>query len=97
MTGPEGDKHAGYWNVTAVDEPRSFAFDDGFADLDFAPNPVMPVSKCVYTFTAHDGGTRATFVSTFGSAEALQKVLDMGVVEGASAAINQVDDLLAAT
>ena len=21
MTGPEGDKHAGYWQVTAVDEP----------------------------------------------------------------------------
>ena len=42
MTGPEGDKHAGYWDVTAVDEPRSFSFDDGFADLDFNPNPAMP-------------------------------------------------------
>ena len=35
------------------------------------------------------------FVSTFESVEALQQVLDMGVVEGASAAINQIDDLLA--
>ena len=43
MTGPDGDKHAGYWDVTAVDEPRSFSFDDGFADLDFNPNPAMPV------------------------------------------------------
>ena len=96
MTGPTGDKHAGYWQITAVDEPHSFSFVDGFADLDFTPNPAMPVSRNAYTFTAHDGGTRATYVSTYESAEALQKVLDMGVVEGATSAINQVDDLVAA-
>ncbi|WKG03508.1 SRPBCC domain-containing protein [Mycolicibacterium sp. HK-90] len=96
MTGPEGEKYAGYWEITAVDEPTSFAFDDGFADEDFNPNPDMPVSKNVYTFAEHNGGTRAVYVSTYASAEALQQVLDMGVVEGASSAINQIDDLLAA-
>ena len=95
MTGPEGDKHAGYWRITAVDEPRSFAFEDGFADLDFTPNPAMPVSANVFTFTASDGGTRAVYVSTYETAEGLQQVLDMGVVEGTSAAINQIDVLLA--
>jgi hypothetical protein len=49
----------------------------------------------VYAFEAIDGGTRATFTSTYDSAEALQKVLDMGVVEGASAAIGQIDTLVA--
>ncbi|MEX3654163.1 MULTISPECIES: SRPBCC family protein [Mycolicibacterium] len=96
MTGPEGEKYAGYWAVTAVDEPAGFSFDDGFADEDFNPNPEMPVSKNVYTFSEHDGGTRAVYVSTYASAEALQQVLDMGVVEGASLAINQIDGLLAA-
>ena len=96
MTGPEGDKHAGYWDVTAVDEPRSFAFDDGFADLDFNPNPDLPVTRSVFRFAPHDGGTRATYVSTYDTAEGLQQVLDMGVVEGASSAINQIDYLLAA-
>jgi uncharacterized protein YndB with AHSA1/START domain len=95
MTGPEGDKFAGYWQITAVDEPRSFSFDDGFADLDFTPNRAMPVSKNAYTFTEHEGGTRATYMSTFESADALQKVLDMGIVEGATSAINQIDDLVA--
>ncbi|WP_245730475.1 SRPBCC family protein [Micromonospora pallida] len=95
MTGPEGDKHAGYWLVKSVDEPRGFTFDDGFADLDFNPNPDLPVSENVYAFTAHNGGTRATYVGTYASAEALQQVLDMGVVEGASGAINQIDELLA--
>ncbi|MFD3811713.1 SRPBCC domain-containing protein [Rhodococcus sp. NPDC058639] len=96
MSGPEGEKYPGYWEVTAVDEPRSFSFSDGFADQDFNPDPNLPVSVNVYTFTAHDGGTRATYVSTYESAEALEKVVDMGIVEGSSSAIGQIDDLIAA-
>ncbi|OBK16906.1 SRPBCC family protein [Mycobacterium asiaticum] len=95
MTGPDGDKHGGYWEITDVDEPRSFSFLDGFADQDLNPNPAMPVCRNVFTFAEHDGGTRAIFVSTYESAEALQQVLDMGVVEGSSQAINQIDDLVA--
>jgi hypothetical protein len=34
-------------------------------------------------------------VATYASAEALQQVLDMGVVEGSTLAINQIDELLA--
>ncbi|MFG1785480.1 SRPBCC domain-containing protein [Rhodococcus oryzae] len=95
MTGPDGEKFAGYWQITAVDAPTSFSFDDGFADLDFNSNPELPVSKNVFTFSEHEGGTRATYVSTYESAEALQQVLDMGVIEGASSAINQIDELIA--
>jgi uncharacterized protein YndB with AHSA1/START domain len=97
MTSPEGEKHYGWWKITSVDEPRTFEFTDGFAaDDTFAPLDGMPVSTCVYAFEAIDGGTRATFTSTYESAEALQQVLDMGVVEGASSAIDQVDGLVAA-
>ncbi|NME77970.1 SRPBCC domain-containing protein [Rhodococcus sp. 105337] len=96
MSGPEGEKYPGYWEVTAVDEPTSFSFSDGFADADFNPDPILPVSVNVYTFTEHDGGTRATYVSTYESAEALEKVVDMGIIEGSSSAIGQIDDLIAA-
>lgn len=96
MTGPEGDQHAGFWAITAVDEPRGFEFDDGFADLDFIQIPDMPVSHNVFTFEPIDTGTRATYVSTYASAEGLQQVLDMGVVEGSTESINQIDGLLAA-
>lgn len=96
MTSPEGERYYGYWEVGSVDEPSGFTFDDGFAlDEQFTKNTDLPVSKNVFTFVEHDGGTRATYVSTYASAEALQAVLDMGVVEGASAAINQIDDLVA--
>ncbi len=96
MTSPEGEKYYAYWTVTGVEEPRRFTFEDGFAlDASFTPNTEMPVASNDYTFTEVDGTTRATFTGTYASAEALQKVLDMGVVEGSTAAINQIDDLLA--
>lgn len=96
MTGPEGDKHAGWWEILSIDEPRSFSFRDGFADLEFNKNEGAPVSHNEYRFEPAGDGTRATYVSTYDTAEGLQQVLDMGVVEGATGAINQIDDLLAA-
>lgn len=96
MTGPDGERFAGWWLITAVDEPHGFAFDDGFADEEFNPRPELPVSHNAYSFRANDAGTLATFVSSFDSAEALQQVLDMGIEEGATLAINQIDALLAA-
>ncbi|KUI47976.1 polyketide cyclase [Mycobacterium sp. GA-1199] len=96
MTGPDGEKYGGYWKVTAVDEPHSFSFEDGFADENLKPATDMPVAHSVYTFEAiGDAATRATYVSTYESAEGLQKVLEMGVEEGTAQAINQIDELLA--
>ncbi|MFC3687928.1 SRPBCC family protein [Aquipuribacter hungaricus] len=94
MTSPEGEKFAGVWDIRTVDETTQFTFEDAFADEYFVVDPDMPVSRNCYAFAAHDGGTRATYTSTYASAEALQQVLDMGVVEGASSAINQIDSLL---
>ena len=66
----------------------------GIADLN--PAGDMPVSHNTYAFESTDGGTRATFVSVYDSAEGLQQVLAMGVEEGATTAINQIDAFLAA-
>lgn len=96
MTGPDGEKYAGWWQITGVDEPNGFEFDDGFADADLNPLPDMPVSHNTFSFAPHEGGTRATYVSVYETAEGLQRVLDMGVEEGATLSINQIDDFLAA-
>jgi len=96
MTSPEGEKYYGFWIVTAVDEPNSFSFEDGFAaDDSFTPVDDLPASQNLYTFEAVDGGTRATFITTYRSAEALQQAIEMGVLEGASSAIGQIDALVA--
>lgn len=97
MTSPEGEKYFGYWEVGEVDEPRSFAFDDGFAkDEQGTPAGELPVSHGRITFEPTESGTRLVAVSTYDSAEALQQVLDMGVVEGTKGAMDQIDGLLAA-
>jgi uncharacterized protein YndB with AHSA1/START domain len=94
MTSPEGERFAGFWDITETNEPKGFSFEDGFADLEFNPTPDMPVGKNVFTFAEHDGGTRATYVCTNATAEAFQQVLDMGMAEGMTSALNQIDELL---
>lgn len=95
MTSPDGEKFAGYWDITGVEPTTRFTFKDGFATEDLTPNPDLPVSQNVYAFASAGGGTRAVFTSTFESAEALQTVLDMGMEEGARSSINQIDGFLA--
>lgn len=95
MTGPEGQKFGGYWDIETVEAPGRFSFNDGFADADLQPVESMPVSANVFTFEATDAGTRAVYLSTYATVEGLQQVLDMGVEEGATAAINQIDAFLA--
>lgn len=96
MTAPDGQKYGGWWRITAVDEPHSFRFDDGFADADLKDTPDGPVAHNTYTFESQGDGARATYVSVFDSAEDLQTVLDMGTEEGSTMAMNQIDDFLAA-
>lgn len=96
MTSPEGEKFAGLWNVTAVDEGKGFAFEDAFADAEFNAVPDMPVSENDYRFESGGPGTVATYTSVYASAEALQQVLDMGMIDGATSAIAQIDDYLVA-
>ncbi|MEH3067314.1 MAG: SRPBCC domain-containing protein [Aeromicrobium erythreum] len=96
MTGPEGQRFGGWWEVTAVDAPHGFDFRDGFADDDLQPVEGMPVSTNTFRFEPIEGGTRAVYTSTYETLEALQQVIDMGVEEGSRLAIDQIDVLLAA-
>ncbi len=96
MTSPEGEKYPGIWDIKTVDEPAGFTFEDAFADQEFNAVAEMPVSQNSYAFAAAAAGTRATFVTTYSTVEALQQVLDMGVIEGATSAINQIDEFLTA-
>ena len=96
LTGPDGEKFYGFWRITEVDEPTSFTFEDGFAlDDTFTENPDLPVGTNTFTFEPDGEGTRMTAVTTYPTAEALQQVLNMGVIEGATSAMGQIDGLLA--
>jgi len=95
MTGPDGDQARGWWRVIAVDAPRRLEFEDGFADDAGEPNPDMPVMNMVVTLTeSTSGSTRLAIETRFPSTEAMARVLEMGMEEGMSEALGQIDALL---
>jgi uncharacterized protein YndB with AHSA1/START domain len=96
MTGPEGEKSAGYWDVLDVVAPHRFVVNDGFADDTGQPNPELPTTRMELELTERaGGGTTMTVVSTFASSEAMQQVLAMGMEEGMREAMGQMDGVLA--
>jgi uncharacterized protein YndB with AHSA1/START domain len=96
MTGPEGDQPRGYWDVIETDPPRSLLFRDGFANDDGTPNDAMPRNEARVTIEEIGGGrTRMSIESHFPSAEAMDQVLAMGMEEGITQAVGQIDAILA--
>jgi len=96
MTGPEGDQARGWWRVTSVDPPTSLQFTDGFATADGTPNEAMPVITVDVSLSERDGGTRMEIRSTYESREELDKLIEMGMLEGLQQSVGQMDALLAA-
>jgi len=94
MTGPAGETPRGWWRIDAIDKPRRLDFANGLAGDDGEPAlDVEPMSGYV-TFEATDGGTRMTAVTQFIDAAQMQTMLDMGMQEGMTQAIGQIDALL---
>jgi uncharacterized protein YndB with AHSA1/START domain len=96
MTGPEGDQPKGFWDVVEVDPPRGLAFRDGFANDDGTPNTDLPSSKARVRIEEIDTGrTRMSIETQFPSTEAMERVLAMGMEQGLTQAVGQIDAILA--
>lgn len=96
MTGPEGQRMYGCWQLTAVDEPSRIEFLDAFTDEAGTPKPDEPTNVTLATFAERDGGgTRMVIQSTFPSADAMAQLLEMGMEQGLTEAMGQIDALLA--
>jgi uncharacterized protein YndB with AHSA1/START domain len=97
MTGPEGQRSGGWWRFVRVDPPRALEFEDGFADKDGRPNPNMPTMTNRVALTDRpEGGTLMTVVVSFASPEAMEKLMSMGMDEGMTEAMGQIDAILSA-
>lgn len=94
MTGPEGGKSFGWWRIKSLDRPRRIDFLNGLAGEDGEPAPGTEPMPTYATFEATDGGTRMTAVTTFTSVSQMETMLEMGMREGMSAAISQIDSVL---
>ena len=95
MTGPDGDQPHAYWDVEEVNPPRSLAVTDGFANEDGSPNTDMPMNQFRVTIEEiRAGRTRMSIISTFPSTEAMEQLLALGMEEGLTQAVGQIDAIL---
>jgi uncharacterized protein YndB with AHSA1/START domain len=96
MTGPSGDQPRGYWQVVEADPPHRLVFRDGFADADGRPNTDMPVNDTrVSIREVEPGRTRMSIESVFPDAAAMEQLLAMGMEQGLTEAVGQIDAILA--
>jgi len=97
MTGPEGEKYHGFWDVLECHPPRSLLVSDGFADDSGAPNEDLPRTRMLVTIADRpSGGVVVTITSQFPSLEAMEQLVAMGMEEGLRGAMGQIDAILAA-
>ena len=95
MTGPDGTKSRGWWRFVEVEAERRIELEDGFADEDWGRMDGMPTTRMVITFEETSDGSRFTGVSHFPDLESMEKLLEMGMLEGLRSALGQMDPVLA--
>ena len=96
MTGPNGEHAGGWWRILATDPPDFLEFENGFSHEDDTPDLDSPVS--VIRMTLEPLGperTRMVIATRFASVADLERIVSMGFVEGLSAAMGQIGDILA--
>jgi uncharacterized protein YndB with AHSA1/START domain len=96
MTGPDGTQAHGWWRFLALDEPHALEFEDGFADTAGVPDATMPTIRGRVELQETADGTRMTVTSQFATVEQMEQLVTMGMVEGMTLAMGQIDEVLAA-
>ena len=95
MQGPDGTVSRGWWRFLAVEPGRRFEVEDGFANEDGTANEGMPSMRMTFTFEPTASGSRMTSVTYFPSTEAMEQLVQMGMLEGLRSALGQLDGVLA--
>lgn len=96
MVGPEGEEHWALANYKTIDPKKRFTALDGFADAEGVVNTEMPQSKWEVSFTPKEEVTLVENLITFDDLAQLETTIQMGFKEGLTAAMENLDALLAA-
>jgi uncharacterized protein YndB with AHSA1/START domain len=95
VVGPDGEKTHAYWLITAVDAPRSLAWEDGFLDDAGEPDPTMPLTTMLLTLDDRPGDrTVMTLVITFPSTESMEMHEAMDLEAQLAQVLGQAEALL---
>ena len=95
MSGPDGTVSRGWFRFLAIEPLRCIEVEDGFSDESGAENRDMPTMRMSFTFEPTAKGSRSKSVTRFPSIEAMEQLVQMGMMEGMKSAMGQIDAVLA--
>ena len=99
MTGPQGERSAAWFRFETIEAPHRIELVDGFSGEDGEPTEAMPSMRMVVEIEPSGGSdgavTTMSIRTIFDSLEHLEQITSMGMVEGMTAAMNQIDELVA--
>jgi uncharacterized protein YndB with AHSA1/START domain len=94
MLGPEGEKHWCLVNYIKIDPLKSYEAEDAFADEHGNANNELPVGNWVNVFSSTTTGSKVNITLTYPTKEDAQRILEMGMKEGITMTLVQLDELL---
>ena len=90
-----GKSSWGIMQIQDVTPGKSFTYKDYFSDEAGTLNTDMPALIVTNDFFEEDGKTKIVSTSLAGSAEQIEQLIQMGMVEGFSSQLNRLDALVA--
>lgn len=89
-----GQTSWGMMDIKSIDEGISFTYVDYFSDENGTLNQEMPALTVTNEFIEEDGKTRIVSRSVADSADQIEELIKMGMVEGFSSQLNRLETLL---
>jgi uncharacterized protein YndB with AHSA1/START domain len=93
MVGPEGEKHWARMNYTTIQQHEYFNFEDAFCDENGNINQKLPVATGKIAFYKTTNGVKVEFKTHYSTAEDVQKIIEMGFVQGITMTLDQLENL----
>jgi uncharacterized protein YndB with AHSA1/START domain len=92
MVSPEGQEHWSIQKYTSISPKTNFKMMNNFADKD--ENPVIPGSEWDFNFSEENGKTKVIIKIYNESLERMEKMIEMGFVEGSKMQLKNLEELL---
>ena len=96
MSGPDGvDRFDGTWTVVEVDAPTRLVVEDAVIDDDGTPGDGNSMTRMEIDIEVVGDRTQMVLTTHFDSLDGMERAVAMGVVEGMTSCMSQIDALLA--
>lgn len=90
-----GQSSWGVMEIESVEATKSFTYKDYFADEDGNLNTELPALTVTNEFFEEEGKTKIVSTSYADSADQIEELIKMGMIEGFSSQLDKLDTLVA--